>query len=237
MSSVLRILITAGPTREYLDSVRYISNDSSGKMGFALARAAAARGHRVTVVHGPVALDPPAGVRCVGVVSADQMLRACRRAWPRHDVLIMAAAVADYAPAKLSKHKLKKRDTQMVLALRPTVDVLATLSKRRHAGQIVIGFALEDRAPRRHAAEKLDRKRLDAIILNSPRAIGADGATQHVLVRGERWRRLSRGDKFASAVRIIALVGRLADEATRRQSASKNRDAPASGNRSAADPS
>lgn len=206
----LRVLITAGPTREYIDPVRFLSNDSSGRMGFALADAAARDGCAVTLVHGPVSLPTPAGVRCVPVVSADEMLRACRRLWARHDVLIKAAAVADYRPAKRSRSKLKKSATALVLELEPTVDILADLSSRRRAGQIVVGFALEDRHARRRAADKLSRKNLDAIVLNGPQAIAADRAVVHVLVRGGRWRSIGPTGKRQIAERLLALILALA---------------------------
>ena len=205
----LRVLVTAGPTREYIDPVRYISNDSSGTMGFALAAAALRRGHDVTLVHGPVALRPVRGARAVAVVSASDMLRACRRAWRASDVLVMAAAVADYAPAHPSRTKVKRSRAQRVLELAPTVDILAALSAARRSGQKVIGFALEDRAPRRHAREKLERKGLDAIVLNRPSAIGAARSRVEVLERGGRWVALPMSRKARVAVRLVALIERL----------------------------
>lgn len=201
----LRFLITAGPTREYIDSVRYLSNDSSGRMGFALAAAAAARGHSVTLVHGPVALRPPRGVRVRAVISADQMWRACRAAWPRSDVLIMAAAVADYAPARRSRHKLKKSGAALTIELRPTVDILESLSRSRRSDQRVIGFALEDRRGRAHARRKLEQKDLDAIILNSPGAVGALQSRLEVLVAGSEWVSLGRVGKTESARLLVRL--------------------------------
>lgn len=205
----LRFLITAGPTREYIDSVRYLSNDSSGRMGFALAAAAAARGHAVTLVHGPVALRPPRGVRARAVISADQMWRACRAAWPGCDVLIMAAAVADYSPARRSRHKLKKSGAGLTIELRPTMDILAALSARRRAGQRVIGFALEDRRGRVHAARKLEQKYLDAIILNSPAAIGVRETRLDLLVRGAEWAPLGLVGKSKAAKLLVSVAEQL----------------------------
>ena len=183
----LRILITAGPTREYIDPVRYISNDSSGRMGFALTQAARARGHRVTLVHGPVVLPTPPGVQAVPVVSAADMLRACLDRWADHDALIMVAAVADYTPARPVRAKLKKTASARVLRLKRTADILATLAKCRRPDQVVIGFAVQDRAPRRNAEQKLHRKGLDAIVLNRPEAIGAERAAVEILVRAGAW--------------------------------------------------
>jgi phosphopantothenoylcysteine decarboxylase/phosphopantothenate--cysteine ligase len=205
----LRLLVTAGPTREYLDPVRYISNDSSGKMGFALAEAAAARGMRVTLVHGPVALTRPPGVRAVAVVSAAEMLAACTRLWPRHDALIMAAAVADYTPVRPARAKRRKSSGVLTLRLKPTVDILATLAAARRNDQIAVGFALEDRAARRNAEDKLVRKWLDAIVLNRPQAIGAERSAVEVLVRGEGWRSFPKAAKTRHAARIVRLVERL----------------------------
>lgn len=205
----LRILITAGPTREYIDTVRYLSNESSGKMGFALAAEAARRGHRVTLIHGPVALAPPPGVRAVAVVSAADMLAACERAWPRQDVLIKSAAVADYRPIAALVHKMKKNRRALTLKLEPTTDILAQLARDRRAGQIVIGFALEDRAAREYAEGKLARKNLDALVLNRPTALSADRSTIELLTRIDGWSKPATGSKLAHAKRIIDLAERL----------------------------
>lgn len=205
----LRLLITAGPTREYIDSVRYISNDSSGQMGFALAAAAARRGHVVTLVHGPVAFPSPPGLRSIPVISAADMFRACKSAWPRQDGLIMAAAVADYTPRAPSHIKLKKSVRAMTLRLTPTADILAALSRNRRPRQIVIGFALEDRHERRNAESKLQRKNLDAIVLNRPAAIAAARAAQEILVRGKPWRVFASAKKQTLAIRLIRLFEQL----------------------------
>lgn len=205
----LRFLITAGPTREYLDPVRYLSNDSSGKMGFALAAAAARRGHQVVLVHGPVQLKPPRGVKAVAVVSAADLLNACLRSWPKCDALIMAAAVADYAPTQIAQSKIKKNTRARVLRLKPTPDVLATLAGRKQDHQVVVGFALEDRRRRHNAEEKLRRKRLDAIVLNRPAAIGAERSALEILVRGRPWQAFPPMAKTRAAVRLVELAERL----------------------------
>jgi phosphopantothenoylcysteine decarboxylase/phosphopantothenate--cysteine ligase len=212
----LRILITAGPTREYIDPVRFISNDSSGRMGVALSEAAIRSGHRVTLIHGPLAVGAPrcsraARGRCVTrpATSAVEMLDACRRVWPRHDVLIMAAAVADYRPARVRKAKMKKSRKAVRLVFKPNVDVVAALAAERRTDQLVVGFALEDRNARRRAEKKLREKRLDAIVLNRPEAVGAERASVEVLVRGQRWRGLRRAAKPEIARQIIGIVERL----------------------------
>lgn len=199
----LRFLITAGPTREYIDPVRFISNDSSGKMGFALAAAAKGRGHRVMLVHGPVAIQPARGVRTISVLSAAEMLAACRQQWPRQNILIMAAAVADYAPARTARTKLKKQPGPRALRLKPTVDILEALSRDRRPEQLVIGFALEDRNARRNAEAKLRGKRLDAIVLNRPETIGSERASVEWLVAGRAWEVLPASSKLRLAQRLI----------------------------------
>lgn len=207
----LQILITAGPTREYLDPVRYLSNDSTGRMGFAIAAEAIRRGHAVTLIHGPVAIEPPDGARSVAIVSAAEMLEACRRAWPRQDVLIMSAAVADYRPARVSDSKIKKSRDDLTLALEPTVDVLADLSARRKPRQRVIGFALEDRNARENARSKLERKGLDAIVLNPPAAIGRTRSRLEILRRGGEWEVHAMRDKSAHARTIVDLAESIAE--------------------------
>jgi phosphopantothenoylcysteine decarboxylase/phosphopantothenate--cysteine ligase len=179
-------------------------------MGFALAAAARDCGHRVALVHGPVAIAPPAGIPVSAVTSARELRAACRRLWPKYDVLIMTAAVADFTVARTAASKLKKSRTGLTLRLIPNPDILAELSRERRTGQVVIGFALEDRAARRNAAAKLRRKQLDAIVLNRPAAIGADRSAVEVLIRGGSWRRLPPASKSATARRLIRLVEELA---------------------------
>ncbi len=205
----LRVLVTAGPTREYLDPVRYLSNDSSGQMGFAVALAAARRHHAVTLVHGPVALQPPPGVTVRPVVSADDMWQACRDVWADHDVLIMAAAVADFTPARRARRKLKKAEAQLSIALKPTRDVLAALARRRRADQVVIGFALEDQHAQSRAAAKLRDKHLNAIVLNAPSAIGAGASAIRVLRADAGWQPSRQGTKRTHAAHLVKLAEQL----------------------------
>lgn len=169
----LRFLITAGPTHEYLDPVRYLGNASSGRLGYAVAAAARARGHRVVLVSGPTALPGPAGVRRVRVVSARDMDRACRREFPQCDVLVMAAAVADYRPASRARGKLRRSGRERPLRLIPNPDILAGLARRSRGDQVLIGFALETGGGRARAIAKARRKGVDGIFLDSPKAIGA----------------------------------------------------------------
>ena len=177
-----RILITAGATREQIDPVRYISNHSSGRMGFALAEAARARGAEVTVVAGATSARPPAGVRVVLALSAAEMSEAVTRETPAATVFIGAAAVADYRPVARAAQKIKKSASTLTLELERTPDILATVSASRHEGLLVVGFAAESERVLEHAREKLRRKKLDAIVANDITADGAgfDGETNVV---------------------------------------------------------
>lgn len=164
-----RVLVTAGPTHERIDDVRYIANSSSGKMGYALARAAADAGADVTLVSGPVALDAPEGVRMVGVVSAKEMLAAAEEAFADCDIAICSAAVADYAPAEPATGKLKKgRDDDRLESVRmvPNPDILATLCSQKGSDRYVVGFAAETEDVIGYAEAKLASKGADMIVAN-----------------------------------------------------------------------
>lgn len=160
------ILISAGPTREKYDAVRFWSNRSSGKMGYALASAAAARGWQVTLVSGPVALTAPAGVEVVRVESAAEMAEAVKSRAPAMDAVIMAAAVADYRPVKTFAGKMKKMPGKLVVEFERTEDILASLGRVKRPGQILVGFAAETDDLLANAAGKLERKNLDWIVAN-----------------------------------------------------------------------
>ena len=161
----MKILATAGPTREYMDPVRFLTNRSSGKMGYAIARAALARGHEVVLVSGPVALPPPPGVRVLGVETAGEMLKAVLDNVGWCDALIMAAAVADWRPAQRSPRKLKKREMEPTLRLEPTTDILAAAMERK-GRRIFVGFAAETGNLVAEARSKLKKKGLDLIVAN-----------------------------------------------------------------------
>ena len=169
----MKLLITAGPTREPIDPVRYLSNRSSGKMGYALAEAAAARGHEVTLISGPVALPLPKDVQVVRVVTAADMLAAVKLYLKKCDVLIMAAAVADWRPVRVAKRKLKKGSEQrLTLELKRTPDILKTIAPLK-GNKIFIGFAAETHNLRNEAKRKLREKNLDLIVANDVTAAGA----------------------------------------------------------------
>ncbi len=162
----MRILISAGPTREKIDPVRYISNYSSGKMGYALAEAAKAAGHEVLVVSGPVSEPEPAGVAVKKVESAAEMSAEMKKNLPWADLVIMAAAVADYRPAEAQKQKMKKTSDTLFLELERTEDILSSLSSMARPGQIIAGFAAETNDLLMNALEKLRTKKADWIIAN-----------------------------------------------------------------------
>jgi phosphopantothenoylcysteine decarboxylase/phosphopantothenate--cysteine ligase len=167
------VLVTAGPTRERIDPVRYLSNASSGKMGYALARAAVRAGAEVTLISGPVSLDVPRGVRRVDVVTARDMAAAVQRAWPEVDVLIMAAAVADFSPREPADRKLKKATSELSLALEKAPDILEACGATRRAGQLLVGFAVETDNELAEARRKLTQKNLDMVVVNNPNTPGA----------------------------------------------------------------
>ncbi len=168
-----KVLITAGPTYEAIDPVRFIGNNSSGKMGFALAEEFCKKGAEVVLVAGPVALDTPSNVRRINVTSAAEMLNACKTEFPSADITIMAAAVADYKPTEVSELKIKKSDTNIDLHLTKTTDILAELGKSKTSNQLLIGFALETNNEKENALSKLHTKNLDFIVLNSLNDNGA----------------------------------------------------------------
>jgi phosphopantothenoylcysteine decarboxylase/phosphopantothenate--cysteine ligase len=168
-----RVVVTAGPTREAVDPVRYLSNRSSGKMGVALAAAAWRRGAEVTLVSGPLAIDPPVGARTVSVETTAEMLDAVRRELPDAAVLIMAAAPADFRPAAVAASKIRKGAAPGSLALESTPDILRETIGDRPAGLVTVGFALETDDVVAHAVGKLESKGLDLIVVNDAREAGA----------------------------------------------------------------
>lgn len=162
-----RVLVTAGPTVEDIDPVRFLSNRSSGKMGYAIAAEAVARGARVILISGPTHLNPPPGAERVAVRSAEEMAAAVGDHFDRSEVVIMAAAVGDFAPARRYREKIKKKEASLgTLRLRPVRDILLELGEKKRAGQFLVGFAAESSGLRRNALEKLRRKRLDLIVAN-----------------------------------------------------------------------
>jgi phosphopantothenoylcysteine decarboxylase / phosphopantothenate---cysteine ligase len=180
-----RFLVTAGPTREYIDSVRFLTNASTGRTGYLIAEEAARRGAPVVLIAGPTALPPPAGVTVTPVVSAEEMARAVMNELPASDVVIGTAAVADWRPAERAPTKLSKQRGELRIRWVKTPDILE-LAGRRKEERLLIGFALEDENPREKALEKLERKNLDYIVLNGPENLGSEGGTYELLGTGGR---------------------------------------------------
>ena len=214
----MRFVVTAGPTREFIDPVRFLSNPSTGRMGFAVARAARAAGHEVTLIAGPVSLKTPRGVRRVDVVSAREMLQAVRTVIARADVLVMTAAVADWRPAHRASGKLKKSEMSDTLKLVRNPDILKTINRQLHTGTtgilpvalIRIGFAAETGAPAAEAARKCREKGLDLVVGNDVTARGSGfGTTTNrvtFVTPDGRVQRLPLMSKLAVARRIVSFA-------------------------------
>jgi phosphopantothenoylcysteine decarboxylase/phosphopantothenate--cysteine ligase len=206
----VRVLVTAGPTREPLDPVRFISNRSSGKMGYALAAAAARRGAQVSLVSGPTSLAAPAGCELVSVTTAAEMQQAVLARFPHSQVLIAAAAVADYAPARVATSKLKRKGEALTLELKPTADILAECGRRRKRGQVLVGFAAETGNVLANARKKLVDKRLDIIVANDVSAPGigfdSDRNAGHLLSADGQQVELPEMEKQVFAERVIDAV-------------------------------
>lgn len=172
-----KILVTAGPTQEKIDPVRYISNHSTGKMGYAIARQAMMRGAEVTLVSGKVNIQPPMGVRFVPVVSAADMAKAVKESAQEQDIIVKAAAVADYRPSVVSDEKVKKKDGEMSVALERTEDILAYLGAHRQKGQFLCGFSMETEHMVENSRVKLEKKNIDMIVANNLKQEGAGFGT------------------------------------------------------------
>jgi phosphopantothenoylcysteine decarboxylase/phosphopantothenate--cysteine ligase len=199
--------VTAGRTEEALDAVRYISNRSSGKMGYALAEASRRRGARVMLVSGPAQVEPPAEVVLEHVRSAEEMAEAVVRHLDQATVVLMAAAVADFRPAEVTAGKIKKRDVFPALRLEPTRDILAEVARRRRPGQLIVGFAAEADHTLENAAAKLREKHLDLIVANDVTQEGAgfevDTNIVTLLLADGRNKALEKMSKFEVANRIL----------------------------------
>ncbi len=216
-----RILITSGPTREYLDPVRYLTNASSGRMGAALAESAIRSGFEVIIVSGPVFIDYPAGVTRIDVTTTGEMLARAAEVFPDSDGVIGVAAPCDYRPVRISSQKLSKENfatqegTQLSdgrksplfsLLLEETPDILAELGKRKKEGQWLIPFALDTDAPHQRAMRKLAKKNGDLIVVNRPAVIGEDSTSIEILASGDRTVAQWTGSKSEVADHIIQTV-------------------------------
>ncbi|GGE16879.1 phosphopantothenoylcysteine decarboxylase [Marinithermofilum abyssi] len=210
-----KVVVTAGPTREPMDPVRYFTNRSSGKMGFALAEAAAAAGAEAVLVAGPSSLETPVGVRRVDVTTAEEMLQAVLEEMEEADVIIKAAAVADYRPAEVKGSKIKKADDRLQVELVKTPDIAAEVGRRK-GRRLLVGFAAETDQVETYARDKLQRKNMDMIVANdvSEPGAGFEGDTNIVTVFDKHGEvlRLPQLSKREVARRLIRLVGERLDE-------------------------
>ena len=209
-----KILITAGPTQEAVDPVRYITNHSTGKMGYALARMAILRGARVTLVTGPTALTPPPFVTVIPVKSARELFEAVTSRSEQQDIIIKAAAVADYRPAVISDEKVKKKEGELTLELERTEDTLQFLGDHKREGQLLCGFAMETSDMEKKARKKLEKKNLDMIAANNVKVAGAGFGTDTnviTLITREGSRQLELMSKEAAAMEILDGLLKLAE--------------------------
>lgn len=204
----MNILITAGGTREYIDPVRFISNASTGKMGYALARAAIKAGHAVTLITAPTALRKPAAAKIVEVETSAEMFKAVKDHFRQSDCLIMSAAVSDYKPEKTSRTKIKKSDAVLTIKLKPTQDILKWTGRNKTKSQFIAGFALEDKSLKQNAEAKLKQKNLDMIIANAPTAIAAEKSTIYIKTQNTEWLKLHNIKKEKTAAKIISIINK-----------------------------
>lgn len=200
-----RILITSGPTRQYLDPVRYLTNASSGRMGSALAAAVLEAGHEAVVVSGPVDVDYPAGAEVVDVVSTEEMLEACLKVFPQCAGLIAAAAPCDYRPVKVSPQKISKTGDPLELRLVETPDVVALLAAIRKS-QWLVAFALETEDQRMRALQKLERKSCDLIVANGPASIHSAQTELEVIDPAGNVLAAVSGDKRTAAREVFRVI-------------------------------
>jgi len=200
-----RILITSGPTRQFLDPVRYLTNASSGRMGAALARAALERGHEVTIVSGPVEIEYPAAARVLPVVSTEEMLEVAAGVFPNCDGLIGVAAPCDYRPVRVAPGKITKTGEPLELHLVETPDIVATLGANKQ-GQWLVGFALETDDHRLRALAKLEKKCCDLMVVNSPDAMNSSETQVEIIDRSGNLVESIAGSKEDVGRRIIAVI-------------------------------
>ena len=203
-----KILITSGPTRQYLDPVRYISNASSGQMGSCLVQAALDLGHEVTIISGPVLVEYPKQATLIDVVSTEDMLEAAIEAFATCDGLIGAAAPCDYRPIEVADHKIRKTGEVLQLKLVETPDVVATLGANKKANQWTVGFALETEDARFRALAKLQRKSCDLVVLNGVAAINStENSIEIIEPSGDVLKSVS-GSKQKVAAEILSVIGK-----------------------------
>ena len=211
----MRFVVTAGPTREAIDPVRFISNRSSGKMGYAIAEAALAAGHEVTLISGPASIARPAGAHFISIITSDELYQEVHRAIRECDVLVMCAAVADYKPEKIEPRKTKKRKTPFTLKLIPTRDILASLPKGDR-GFLVVGFAAETHDLKKSALRKLREKNCDLIVANdvSKAGFGMESDTNAVIIFRQSGgsKKISRTSKKIIALELVKIISKMSEK-------------------------
>ena len=216
----MRFVVTAGPTREAIDPVRFISNRSSGKMGYAIAEAALARGHEVTLISGPSSIAPPRGAKFISITTGDELFAAVHRAVRSCDVLVMCAAVSDYKPAASAARKMKKRKA-LTLKLVPTRDILASLSSesRRY---LVVGFAAETHDLKINAQKKLRAKNCDMIVANdvsrSDSGMESDMNEVVIFLRDGESEKISRASKKIIARELVKKISKMFEKSLTKKS-------------------
>ena len=201
-----KVLVNAGPTREAIDPVRYISNHSTGKMGYAIAENAMLRGAEVTLVTGPTSIAPPKFVNVINVVSAQDMFEAVTANAEGKDMVILSAAVADYRPTEVADNKIKKKDGDMSIPLTRTKDIIGTLGVDKKAGQFLCGFSMETENMLENSRGKLERKNLDMIVANNLKVAGAGFGTDTnviTLITKEDMKELPLMSKKEAAAAIL----------------------------------
>lgn len=201
-----KILITSGPTRQYIDPVRYISNASSGKMGRCLTAAAIELGHEVTVVSGPVEIDYPSEAKVIDVISTDDLFRVCKEVFPDCDGLIGAAAPCDYKPVEVADHKIRKTGQTLEIKLVETEDVVAHLGSIKQPHQWTVGFALETEDARFRALSKLIRKSCDLVVVNGVAALHSDDNSIEVISKEGKIVASKQGSKQDVAETVLKVI-------------------------------
>lgn len=217
----MRFVITAGPTREAMDPVRFISNRSSGKMGYAIAEAALARGHEVTLISGPANIAPPPRAKLISITTADQLHDAVHRAVRACEVLVMCAAVSDYKPAAPATRKMQKRNSPFALKLIPTRDILASLPKEKRR-YLVVGFAAETHDLKSNAHKKLRRKNCDMIVANdvsrSDSGMESDENEVVIFFRDGESEKISRASKKIIARKLVKKISKMLEKSLTKKS-------------------
>ena len=208
----MKFVVTAGPTREAIDPVRFLSNRSSGKMGYAIAEAALAAGHQVTLISGPSCLTPPEDVQFTSITTSDELHDEVHRAVRECEVLVMSAAVSDYKPVKVERRKMKKRKTPFALALVPIRDILASLPKKNR-GYLVVGFAAETHNLETNARKKLREKNCDLIVANdvskTDSGMESDENAVKIFFRNGKTKTISRRSKKNIARELVKIISKM----------------------------